>query len=115
MDVTIYYTQDYRQAPNGIERISTPLESGWDRNRVYFSQIDKEAGTWCLMVESFEKPKNKELGWYHYNDYLPLKTKCGSMAGYGSWLEQNVSLIEVDGRTFWANPSLAGGDEQWAD
>lgn len=115
MDITIYYTQSYKQAPGGIERVTTPLESGWDRRRVYFNQFNNEPGTWCLMVEKYWKPRGEDFDWHHNKEYQPLKAKCGSMADYEIWLEQNVALVEVDGRTFWANPSLAGGEEQWTD
>ena len=107
MDVTIYYTEGYENAPSGIERITTPLESGFDRWRARFGEL--EAGVWCVMIERYCKQDGK-LGWYHWPDYLPVRCKCGSMADYAEWLARNVSLIEVDGRPFWVNPSLEGAE-----
>lgn len=110
MDVTIYYTGENDGAPGGVERLSTPLESGYDRWRVEFHQSATEPDTWCLMLERWYQPKGKDLGWYHNPDYLLLRKKCGSMADYLEWLTANVQIIEVDGRPLWVNPEL--GEEE---
>ena len=105
MDVTIYYTENYSESPSGIERITTPIESVWDRWRINFKQVNTKPDTWCLMIE-----RHNLSSWVHPTGILPLKQKCGNMADYTNWLAENVALIEVDGRRFWANPKL-GGDE----
>lgn len=110
MDVTIYYTGENDGAPGGVERLSTPLESGYDRWRVGFHQSATEPDTWCLMLERWYQPKGKDLGWYHNPDYLLLRKKCGSIADYLEWLTANVQIIEVDGRPLWVNPEL--GEEE---
>lgn len=110
MDVTIYYTGENDGAPGGVERLSTPLESGYDRWRVGFHQSATEPDTWCLMLKRWYQPKGKDLGWYHNPDYLLLRKKCGSMADYLEWLTANVQIIEVDGRPLWVNPEL--GEEE---
>ena len=110
MDVPIYYTGENDGAPGGVERLSTPLESGYDRWRVGFHQSATEPDTWCLMLERWYQPKGKDLGWYHNPDYLLLRKKCGSMADYLEWLTANVQTIEVDGRPLWVNPEL--GEEE---
>lgn len=110
MDVTIYYTATNGGAPGGVERLSTPLESGYDRWRIGFSQSSAEPDTWCLMPERWCQRKDKGWGWYHSPDYLLLRKKCGSMADYLEWLAANVEMVEVDGRPLWVNPAL-GGEE----
>lgn len=110
MDVTIYYTATNGGAPGGVERLSTPLESGYDRWRIGFSQSSDEPDTWCLMPERWYRRKDEGWGWYHSPDHLLLRKKCGSMADYLEWLAANVEMVEVDGRPLWVNPAL-GGEE----
>lgn len=111
MDVTIYYTDAYQPAPSGIERLSTPLESGYDRRRVCFRELESEAAAWCLAVEHWCKPQGEGWGWRCEQGGIMLKKRCGSMADYMEWLTRNVSIIEVDGRPFWVNPGIEGGEQ----
>ena len=55
MDVTVYYTDGYDPAPGGVERITTPLESGWDRWRVCFRSDEEEPDVWSLSMERWFK------------------------------------------------------------
>lgn len=112
MDITIYYTENFSDAPIAIERITTPLESEWDRRRVYFAPVEKDGKKgWMLSIDKYQKNQKGILVWFCAPNYCPLFHECGNISEYQAWLEKNVSHIEVDGRIFWANPSLSEGDE----
>lgn len=112
MDVTIYYSATNDGVPGGVERLSTPLESGYDHWRVGFIQDEERPGTWCLMLTHWCNPTEggKRKGWGWHKGYALLGKKCGSIADYLEWLTENIQIIEVDGRPFWVNPKL--GEEE---
>ena len=106
MDITVKYMPTESDPCGQVERLTTPLESDYDHKRAGFCYF---GGTWCLAVESYWKPKDKELGWYHSKQHLMLKHDGGSVADYEEWLEQTVAYIAIDGQTYWANSQLQEG------
>lgn len=110
MDLTIYYTQNFEQAPGAIERTSTPLESGFDSWRVCFANSGEKPSLWFVAMMKRASIDKDKYGWVR--KVSRAMADVGSMADYVEWLEHNVALIEVDGRTFWANPAISGGDAE---
>lgn len=108
MDVTIYYNATNDGVPGGVERLSTPLASGFDHWRTGFRQSASATDTWGLTLERLHREKGKSPEWR--SEYRLLAVKCGSMADYLDWLTENVEIIEVDGRPLWVNPAL--GEEE---
>lgn len=108
MDITVKYMPTEEDPCGRVERLTTPLESGWDRWRAGFLCI---GGTWCLAAEKWDKDdkKGSEWGWFHWKNYLMLKHDGGSVADYEDWLEQTVAYIAIDGQTYWANSQLQEG------
>lgn len=103
MDVTVKYMPTESDPCGQVERLTTPLESDWDHKRAGFCCF---GGTWCLAVETYYKPRDKELGWYHSKQHLMLRHDGGSVADYEEWLERTVAYVAIDGQTYWANSQL---------
>lgn len=106
MHIAVYYTANY-EYPNAIETTTTPLESGWDTWRVAFGQ-DKESDCWGIYLYKHVK-KSKTNTWVWEHRGYCVSTPETTAEGLADWLEENVAMVEVDGRPFWTNPRL--GDE----
>ena len=109
MDVTVYYGTTGAMA-GAVERLTTPVESEWDRCIAQFVQ-DEEKNLCKLevRVEVVDSVK-KKLAWKRKS---VLSHNCGSMEEYFEWLRENVAYIEVDGHVFWANSDGDGEPDIW--
>ena len=110
MDITVKYMPTENDPCGKVERLTTPLESWFDRWRAGFTCY---GGTWCLAAEKWQKDdsnKNADKwAWFHWGDYLMLMHDGGSIADYEEWLEKTVAYVTVDGQTYWANSQLREG------
>ena len=106
MDVTIKRMPSEQDPCGQVERLTTPLESDFDRWRAGFRCY---GGTWCFAAEKWTKAeKSGKWQWRHWDSFLLLKHDGGSVADYEEWLDESVAYIAVDGATYWANSRLKG-------
>lgn len=111
MLVTIYYTDEYTDAPSAVERIATPEDLGWSRSRAHFRRRTEGAAEWCLAIEKYHTEDGKNFAWYHSEAHCPLLHACDSREEYFEWLAETVMAVYVDGAPYWINPSFASEDK----
>lgn len=105
--ITVNYSPEHGPCPGGVEVLTTPIETGWDRWRCCFRE--QAPGVWGIAVETLRsvdgdggRPQTR----WEASRWL-CRAKVDGRSGYVGWLCEHVDLVEVDGRAFWRNPSAA--------
>lgn len=110
MDVTVYYTPEFRAAPGGVQRYTTPYADKADEWRVFFGVVNSVHG---LRIEQYEEVRDDRgrvlKGQWKLRRVLLTQEGAESPEEFAAWLSRNVAAVEVDARVIWANPSIEEG------